>query len=720
MSDDGEDNKRRGVDISDYIDTVDDGRVSNDYLYKGSSSHLPNQQQKDNQVWTRPFGYGAAARRPDGLRLLMNRQNIDSRILRAARSNRITSHEEAIREASLMRTASTIATVQILNGEEAVALRDPYDHLSKLRFENAYRSDPVVRRCVDVLAKFVVGRRTHYHITTYREEGEDAAMVAHGYKPPPASTGHLPSDLTPPSLPGIPSPPGHANASSSSRSPVRTAADGVFTSDNVGDGAGNVMPPSTPTGGEEDEMAHSGGSAGEMGSRDYDISEQELREMHRLLADISKKVKFHERVKAALTQTYVYGRAALLMETDQQGLPSELKLLNPKKLETVYVDPNTWKMMAVDYADRPKEEPLLAEEMIYFANQDFHISPDTLYYGLSKVEPVVHTSETNQLLDEIDLKEGARSMWAGSGVIKFPPDTADELVEEFVENFYPGTWNATSQNVQLDVYNLRMDYISLVHAREQNDRRIIRGLGVPQFLVGFENISNRATAEEVMISWHESELDAERVWLRDVLEPQYFDYIINLRFPDLHRTHSCRVVMDFDNISFETLREKSEAIIPLFDRGLATPEKVLETLRWQDQTDVVLAELERRTIEKERKFQLELAIRKQRAQSYVLAQTQEKVEQKRAEKKEEQGLTAQAALVEKMQQQQALNNQQQNSTTTVNELHLLQMQLMKEAHARDMEVKDAQLKTASHKKKMLEKMSETLEKLQAEGGGGGN
>lgn len=50
--------------------------------------------------------------------------------------------------------------------------------------------------------------------------------------------------------------------------------------------------------------------------------------------------------------------------------------------------------------------------------------------------------------------------------------------------------------------------------------------------------------------------------------------------------------LDFQNISFETLREKSEAIVPLFDRGLATPEKALEVLRWSDQTEAVLAELE--------------------------------------------------------------------------------------------------------------------------------
>jgi hypothetical protein len=705
---------KKPPDIEDYIGTIED-RVPN---YHTSATNDDNKPK----VWARPLGYSAGLRRPSALRGIMARQNIDARIFQ---TQRIRSHEDAMREASMMRTASTIPTVQILNGEEAVALRDPYGHLEKLRFENAYRADPVARRCIDILAKFVMGKRTHFHISSGNEEGEDSMLIAHGFAKPPASSGHLPPDLKPPSPGGGF---GGGNQQPSAADIVGPEAPpgprGMMPSGTTD--SGPKTPPPTPTtgGGGEDieEMFGVGGGGGDGDEQqESPLSEQELRELFRMISDVNRRVKFHERVKAALTQAYVYGRAALLVETDQQGVPTELKLLNSKKLETVYVDPQSWKMMAVDYSDRPKEEPLLAEEIIYFANQDFHISPDTLFYGLSRLETVVHVSETNQLLDEIDLKEGARSMWAGSGVIKFPPDTPDELVEEFVGGFYPGTWNATSQNVQIDTYTLRLDYISLAHVREQNDKRIIRALGVPSFLVGFENISNRATSEEVMISWHESELDAERTWLQDVLEPQYFDYLIGIRFPDLLKTKNdptriltgeaqpVRVKLDFQNISFETIREKSEAIVPLYDRGLCTPEKALELLRWQDQTDAVLAELERREMVKQRQQEMDFALRQQRAQSYLLARTQENVEEKRREKKEEgqQQLTAQAAL----QNLQAMQSLQANNSIT-NELELLRIKLLKEAHQKDMSLKEEEMQFQAQRKRLMQEMEEAYKKMQ--------
>jgi hypothetical protein len=557
-----------------------------------------------------------------------------------------------------------------------------------------------------------MGKRTHFNITSGPDPQEENLMVAHGFKDPSPTNSPLPGAA----LPGAnPSSSQQARPTATNNSPVRTAADfnSIFDKDNA------AIPPPKEL---EDAMNKMFEDAEGPPSP---LSEQELRELYRMISDINHSVKFDAQVKAALVQAYVYGRSALFMETDQYGVPTELKLLNPKKLETVYVDPESWKLVAVDYADRKENEPLLAEEIIYFANQDYHISPDTLYYGYSRIEPVVHVSETNQLLDEIDLKEGARSMWAGAGVIKFPPDTPDDLVDEFISGFHPGTWNGTSQSVQIDTYNLKLDYIALTNARVENDRRIIRGLGVPQFLVGFENISNRATSEEVMISWHESELDAERTWLQDVLEPQWFQYLVNLRHPNLMQTKNdskylmsgnyapVRIRLDFQNISFETIREKSEAIVPLFDRGLATPEKALEVLRWSDQLPAVLAELERREMEKERAFQLEFELKKERAESYKLSRIQEGVEERRRNEKSTSEAAAASALTSNaaLQHIAALNKQQEQNSVT-NEFHAMQIKLLGESHAKDMELKNAELQLAKHRKQVYDQVAETLKKLE--------
>lgn len=311
-------------------------------------------------------------------------------------------------------------------------------------------------------------------------------------------------------------------------------------------------------------------------------------------------------------------------------------------------------------------------------------------------------------------------MWAGSGVIKFPPDTPDTLVEEFVQGFLPGTWNATSQNVQIETYNLKLDYAALTNARKENEQRIIRALGVPSFLVGFEEISNRATAEEVMISWHESELDAERTWIQDILEPQWFDPLIKKRFPEIAKLKEdptrimngkaspLRIKLDFVNISFETMKEKSEAVIPMFDRGLATIEKVMEVMRWQDQIPAVRAEQERREMEKQQQFQMQFELQKQRAQSYLLSENQKSVEKRRQVAKDQQSSAANAALASTIATEKSLDN----------EVDMFRMKIMREAHEKDMALKEEELKaaqenqkTAQDRRKIMSDIQETLKSL---------
>jgi hypothetical protein len=683
--------------------------VISDYTSNTGSPTLPVDENRVKSyrevgpVWSAPLGVNGGVRMPTSLNSMMNRQNLEpSTVFNTQQRQSVM---QQIQEKSVMRNASQMTTVQILNGEEVVALKDPYSFLDKLKFENCYRADPTVRRCVDILAKFVMGKRTHFDIVAGEEEREALMLIAHGFR----SSGSMGG--TPPA-PQSSAPQGAGGPPPINNAPVRNFADPVRMADVKGQPSAGMLPneDSETKRMLDEEVDEMFGDEEEVQSP---LNENQLRELYRFILDVNRRASFDAKIKAALTQAYVYGRAALLIETDAQGIPIDLKLLNSKKLETVYVDPNTWKLVAVDYADRPKEQPLLADEIIYLANQDYHISPDTLWYGLSRIETIVHVSETNQLLDEIDLKEGARSMWAGSGVIKFPPDTPDDLVEEFVSGFYPGTWNATSQNVQIDTYNLKLDYVSLTNARNENDRRIIRGLGVPAFLVGFEHISNRATSEEVMISWHESELDAERTWLQEVLEPQWYDPLVEKRFPELialkndpnrilsGKASPLRIKLDFVNISFETMKEKAEAIVPLFDRALATPEKVMEVMRWQDQLPAVQAELQKREMQKQQEQQMNFQLQQQRAQSYLISQNQKSVEKRRQQEKDQQSVTANAALASAISTEKSLTT----------ELDMLKIKLLREAHDKEMQLKNAELKTAEENEKTAQERQQIMKDI---------
>lgn len=288
-------------------------------------------------------------------------------------------------------------------------LRDPYNTVAKARFEDAYRSDPIVRRCINLKAKYILGKRPKTILDIVQEY----------------------------------------NTSEEARQALSVV-----------------------------------------------MSNQEYQRVKTAIDATNRRVKFHIKLQAALKQSHIGGRSALLIEKLEGGRPADLKILNWKKLGSVHVEKDTWQLQSVDYADNDRNDPLLAEEIIYFAHSDDHISPDTLYYGLSEIEPIQHISECNRLIDEEDAKEINRGLWAGFGLLRFPTNTTDSEMDDFISKFNPGLWSATSQAVTAEVHQIAHDLDKLINERRENDRRIMAALGVPSFLMGFEDITNRACYSE--------------------------------------------------------------------------------------------------------------------------------------------------------------------------------------------------------------------------------
>jgi hypothetical protein len=335
------------------------------------------------------------------------------------------------------------------------------------------------------------------------------------------------------------------------------------------------------------------------------LNEAEVDDLKTLIDRTNTQVKFHARVEAAATQAFVGGRSALKVETAQGGMPTSLKVLNWAKLGRVFADKETWQFLGVEYADKPKDEPLLAKEILYFVNEDFNISPDSLYHGRSKFESVLDAVETNRYIHEEDIKEAARSLWASRGLIKFPPGTSAEKVREFSRKLLPGTWNTTSQQVDAQELGLDVKIKDLTETGLSLDRRIRTGIGTPGLLVGDENVLNYATASMVMHAWRESDLNRHRTWLQDTLEPQWFNTLIQLKFPDIDIEKMwLKAKLEFEDITFETLRDRAESLIPAVQSGYLSVEKFLEVLDMPDEIEKRAALLEQKNQQRAQELEM--------------------------------------------------------------------------------------------------------------------
>jgi len=365
------------------------------------------------------------------------------------------------------------------------------------------------------------------------------------------------------------------------------------------------------------------------------FKQQEIDELKTMIDKINRQVKFREKIEAAVIQALVGGRSALLVEK-QGEMPIDLKVLNWGKLGRVFADKDTWQLLGVEYADRPKDKPLLADELLYFTWQDYNISPDSLYHGLSVVQPIADISETVRLITSEDLKESARTSWASSGIVQFPANTSQSRITEFLAGFYPGTWNGTSQAVEIKTHDLDPKVDKMMAVAVEGQRMIHRGLGVPSFLMGFEQITNRATSELVMHAWRESDLNHARTWLQGILEPQWYDSLVAIRFPDIDlQEMAIKAKLEFEDITMESLKDRADTVIPLLQAGLITLEKALKILDMEDILEQLLAEREQRRRELEAEAEkLKQQKAEQLEQFRQQQQQQEPQEQKQRDEEE--------------------------------------------------------------------------------------
>jgi hypothetical protein len=303
-------------------------------------------------------------------------------------------------------------------------------------------------------------------------------------------------------------------------------------------------------------------------------------------------ISFHSNLKAAVIQSKIYGRSALeLVGSDDQQMPTDLHVLNSKRLAQPEVDPSSWKFLGVHYLDLSKgtsgvEDVLAAEDLIYITNKDFHVSPGSLYYGLSELEGIVDGSDSKRIAKQEDIKEIMKSNWAPFLILKFVnPNITTSQMQQVVDNIQPGVPFGTKQDIESQTVTLESDLKKITDAIDFLNRESLRELGVPAFVGGYEQIANYANSQQILLAYKEIELEADRTWIKDIIQEQWlnrlFYRLINV---DLEAGDEPEVKLsyEFEDVSFETTLDKVNAALLLYDRQLVSGEKVLKIAGYED------------------------------------------------------------------------------------------------------------------------------------------
>lgn len=329
---------------------------------------------------------------------------------------------------------------------------------------------------------------------------------------------------------------------------------------------------------------------------------------------IKPGISLHNTLKAAIIQCKVYGRSAIEM-TEEEPLPENLHVLNSKRLGQVEIDPVTWEFLGVRHLDLDKgpsgmDDLLPKEQLIYFANRDFHVSPGSLYYGLSELEGVIDGSDSKRIAKQEDVKEIMKSNWAPFLILKFiNPNISVTQMQEVINGMQPGLPFAHKQDIESTTVDLSGDLKKLTECIDFLNRESLRELGVPAFIGGYEQIANYANSQQILLAYKEIELEADRTWVKDIIQPQWlnklFYRILGLDAETDPESIEVKLSYEFEDISFETVLDKVNGSLLLFDRQLISGEKVLKIAGYEDEIEeykIRKEEIDRQKEEMRQKF----------------------------------------------------------------------------------------------------------------------
>ena len=243
--------------------------------------------------------------------------------------------------------------------------------------------------------------------------------------------------------------------------------------------------------------------------------------------EVLRKTNFRYVIHSAGVSASVFGRSCVEKVRDEAGNIVRLNILNSKLLGDVEVNPDTWEFLGIHYRDLPKTDDFLpAKDIIYISRNDVHISPGSLYYGLIDLEPIIDSSETKRIILQEDLKEISKGAWAGFLWMKFKnPNVTHQQIQEIAESVKPGAAMATDQDVEITVDQVTQESPMLLNMINELNLEIGRSLSVPSPLIGYENSQNYSNLVQTLIAWKESDLNAERRWLSDIVEKQLLNEI---------------------------------------------------------------------------------------------------------------------------------------------------------------------------------------------------
>jgi hypothetical protein len=276
-----------------------------------------------------------------------------------------------------------------------------------------------------------------------------------------------------------------------------------------------------------------------------------------------------QRQIALIASAHAFGRAVQVRQYDGEGFPIRYIPLASARLGRVWVDKKTWKFLGVEYKDYVKNKRiLLAKDIIHYEVDDWHITPNGLYYGMATAENVIAIGERNRVANETSMPEIIKNHWAPIMLVKTSGPRSASKMREIMSHFKRGKTLFYNDDITVEVIPLTHDLEKLNTITKDGVKEILRTFTVPIGLT-FEDDPNRATLEKSLQSWYDGSLKFKRNHFdQEVMWDQHYRPQIIRMLPEGTDKPPFRIVTEFENIRTDSFLDTSQALLGWHQAGL--------------------------------------------------------------------------------------------------------------------------------------------------------
>jgi hypothetical protein len=316
-------------------------------------------------------------------------------------------------------------------------------------------------------------------------------------------------------------------------------------------------------------------------------------DLQRNLIRINARVGFNEKLDMFLKSFFVTGRGLLEIKRFPAGEdfpiygePRALVPLNVINITNVIVNQSTFELDGIEYDDgdttqraNPKRiiRPL---SMLFGVNDDNNLYNNSMYSGVSPVWTCLSTSQSNLVINDEDIPEATRQVAQKFGFL-YTGTNQPSHTAQIREQLANSTWLVhNNEKLKPEVYDLARDLTELPDVREMNSKYLTWSMMVPMFLI-FEDTANFATASQALQAWKVTTIDYYRTVLQGILETYWYNPLIADHFGiDISDviTQKIKIKAEFEDLVFDTFKDKVDANCALVNASIFTDEFALENL----------------------------------------------------------------------------------------------------------------------------------------------